>query len=94
MHHARTKLEEASLETRGRASGWVVLDQDMKLVSKVLCTAVVERHIPECILMSKIGPGEEIGQEADGMEYRRIGRGRIVEKDWLDACNIKAICCI
>lgn len=96
--------EKKPEEEKNRAIGWVVLDQDERPEGVVLCAAVVmrilhgrkdsEQHIIECIVLVETSTRDERDFGIGGAQYRRIGRGRIVEKDWLNICETKTVCCV
>jgi hypothetical protein len=75
-----------------RAIGWVVLDRDILPGENVLCAAIVmrilegsmeaEQHVVECLVLVK---------KADPGSFMRVGRGRLVERGWLDGCNVDSI---
>lgn len=98
---------DANTLSSPRAIGWVVLDQDVQPKRNVVCAAIVlrvlygqkqiEQHIIECIVLEEEQQEDPHSREfaAQGMVvYRRIGRGRIVEKGWLDGCESRSVYCI
>lgn len=72
--------------------GWVVLDREVdEMVEDVVyCAGIVlrvllgrgsfETHVVECLVLTREDEGGEV-------VYRRLGRGRIVSKTWVDECE-------
>ncbi|KAH8662520.1 heterokaryon incompatibility protein-domain-containing protein [Xylariales sp. PMI_506] len=88
---------------QARAIGWVVLDRDIKMEPdcEVFCANIVfrtlygredaEQHVIECIVLTRIDSETTADKNYEDNIYSRIGRGRIILRDWLDGCKVEPI---
>lgn len=90
-----------SMTEASRAIGWVVLDRDIEVNEPVLCALLLRRdlygaidtqqQVHECILL--VACKEMVGVETkhEHSVYKRVGRGRVVEKGFSTDADAETI---